>query len=245
MYLCGMKPMYAERSFTCIGCNKVITKRTSKSNTKYCTLQCYRTSKRPNLLNGKVIKCDNCGCDTYKSLSFLKKTTNHFCSVKCANEYQSRDKIKLNCYTCNKSFEVSKSKTVNGLNRKYCSIDCRNDDDEHMKNTSLKANMANLNKVGLNRLEKKGSDILNDLNIEHETQVPMFGKFIVDVLIKNKKIIVQWDGEYWHNKPKRKNLDISQDLYLNKCGYKVIRITDKQIKNNINEVYQTITDLIK
>ena len=240
-----METKYIERTFTCIGCNKLTTKRTSKSSTKYCTFECYRTSKRPNSLTGKIINCVNCGCESYKKLVFLKKSTNFFCSLTCANEYQKRNKVKINCHTCNKEFFVSKSKTVNGNNRKYCNISCRNNDEQHMMDTSLKGNLANLNKVGLNKLEKKGSEILNDLNIEHDTQVPMFGKFVVDVLVKDKKIIIQWDGEYWHNKPKRKNLDISQDSYLIKCGYKVIRITDKQIKNNIEEVYQIIIKSVK
>ena len=61
--------------------------------------------------------------------------------------------------------------------------------------------------------------------------------------LENKKII-QWDGVYWHNKPKRKNLDISQDAYLKKCGYNVLRITDKQIKNDIDEVKKIILHFI-
>ena len=64
-------------------------------------------------------------------------------------------------------------------------------------------------------------------------------------LSKNKKIIIQWDGEYWHKKPRRKQLDKSQDAYMKKCGYKVIRITDQQIKNNINKVYANIKRAIQ
>lgn len=55
----------------------------------------------------------------------------------------------------------------------------------------------------------------------------------------------EWDGEYWHTKPKRVLLDKSQDAYLKKCGYKVLRITDREIKNNIKEVYANITRTIQ
>ena len=119
-------------------------------------------------------------------------------------------------------------------------MDCRNKDKETLIKNSIKGNLSNLNKNGLNQLEKKGSDILNQLGIEHKTQVVLFEKFMVDVLIEEKKIIIQWDGEYWHTKHKRKMLDESQDAYFKKCGYKIIRITDKQIKNNISEVYEII-----
>ena len=87
--------------------------------------------------------------------------------------------------------------------------------------------------------------ILENIGVRFNEQVLMFGKFLVDVLLKDKKIIIQWDGEYWHNKPKRKKLDKSQDAYLSKCGYIVLRITDKQIKNNIKGIYANIKRAIQ
>jgi very-short-patch-repair endonuclease len=57
-------------------------------------------------------------------------------------------------------------------------------------------------------------------------------------------LVIQWDGIYWHTKPKRKRLDESQDAYLKKCGYRVLRITDLQIKEDINLVYDNIRKAI-
>jgi len=99
-------------------------------------------------------------------------------------------------------------------------------------------------KNGLNKLELAGRKILQDIGVGFNEQVIMFDKFLVDVLVKDKPIIIQWDGEYWHSKPKRKLLDKSQDAYMKKCGYKVIRITDVEIKNNIKKVYANITRAI-
>lgn len=105
-------------------------------------------------------------------------------------------------------------------------------------------NIIQQNKKGANKLELKGRTILEHLGLKLDIhfieQVLMYNKFLVDVLIENKKLIIQWDGEYWHNREKRRKLDISQDKYLNKCGYKVLRITDFQIKNNINKVYKLL-----
>ena len=100
-------------------------------------------------------------------------------------------------------------------------------------------------KRGLNKLELKGREILKELGIRFNEQVLMFDKFLVDVLVKGQKVVIQWDGEYWHTKPKRVLLDKSQDAYLEKCGYKVLRITDKEIKNNIKQVYANITRTIQ
>jgi len=67
----------------------------------------------------------------------------------------------------------------------------------------------------------------------------------VDIIISDKKIIIQWDGDYWHSKPKRKKLDESQDAYFKKCGYKVIRIKESEIKKNKEEVYDYLKRAIQ
>lgn len=117
---------------------------------------------------------------------------------------------------------------------------CRNKDKKKLLENSIKGNMVQFTRKGLNKLETQGSRILNELGISHEVQILMFEKFLVDVLIRDKKIVIQWDGEYWHTKEKRQKLDFSQDRYFAKCGYKVLRVTDIQIKNNINQVYDNI-----
>tara|TARA_R110000824_G_scaffold4193_1_gene19869 strand:+ start:542 stop:886 length:345 start_codon:yes stop_codon:yes gene_type:complete len=114
-----------------------------------------------------------------------------------------------------------------------------------MRNCGLQSTLVQQKKNGLNKLELAGREILRRVGVEFEEQVLMFDKFLVDVLIESKKIIIQWDGEYWHTKPKRKQLDKSQDAYMNKCGYSVLRITDKKIKNNSRDVYENIKRAIQ
>lgn len=235
-----MKNQYKIRTITCIGCNDTITKRMPQDR-EYCSLECYRKSKRPQRKTGILKNCGCCDKEIYVRLSELKE--NNFCSKKCADENQRQNKLKFECKICSKTFYWSKSR-IKTNNPKYCSMDCRNQDKETLIKNALKGNLTQLNKKGLNRLELKGNEILNNLDIKYDTQVPMFNKFVVDVLLKDKKIVIQWDGEYWHTKEKRKKLDISQDAYLRKCGYEIIRITDKQIKNNIEEVYEIIKKTI-
>jgi len=126
----------------------------------------------------------------------------------------------------------------------YCSWTCRLKDKEHIKKNAIKGNLVQQHKKGLNKLELAGRKILQELEIEFNEQVLMYDKFLVDVLLKNIPVIIQWDGIYWHSKPRRKALDKSQDKYLQKCGYKVIRITDMQIKNNKGYVYDYIRKTI-
>lgn len=234
---------YKLRKFKCIGCGKEVEARRPKNKTKYCSLSCYRNGNRNSRKTGKIIKCDFCDKEVYKPLSQLK-SKNHFCSKDCANKYQAKDKIKFICKICGEKFSLSKSK-VEQSNPTYCSWECRIKDKEHIFKNAIKGNVAQQNKKGLNKLELAGQKILKEIGVEFQEQVLMFNKFLVDVLIPSKNIIIQWDGEYWHTKPKRVLLDKSQDAYFKKCGYKVLRITDKEIKNNIKEVYANITRTIQ
>ena len=114
-----------------------------------------------------------------------------------------------------------------------------------MINCGINSAISQQKSKGLNKLELTGQRILTDIGIEFEEQVLMFNKFLVDVLIPTKNLIIQWDGVYWHSKPKRVILDKSQDAYLKKCGYTVLRITDTEIKNNKSLVYDNIKRAIQ
>ena len=229
---------YKLRKFKCLGCGKVVEKRRASNKTNYCSLGCYRKSKRPQRRTGKVFNCKWCNKEVYKAKSLQYK--NIFCSIGCANKWQGRNKLEFICKICGTKFKWSKSRATQSTPT-YCSINCRNKDKDFMINCGIQSTLVQQKKRGLNKLELKGRDILNDFGIKFNEQILMFEKFLVDVLVKDKKIIIQWDGEYWHNKSKRKQLDKSQDAYMKKCGYKVIRITDKQIKNNIKQVYENIS----
>jgi very-short-patch-repair endonuclease len=232
-----MNNQYKKREVICISCDKTIVKRMPKGR-KYCSLQCYRKN-RPTRKTGKIVNCDFCKKEVYKTQSSLKKAKNNFCSSICANKYQGKDKLDFICKTCGEKFKWSKSR-IQQANPTFCSMDCRNQDKNHMINCGIQSSLIQQKKRGLNKLEIRGREILQDIGLEFNEQVLMFDKFLVDVLLKDKKIIIQWDGEYWHNKPKRKKLDESQDAYFKKCEYKVLRITDNQIKNNIKGVYANI-----
>ena len=238
-----MKGEYKLRKFKCKGCGKNFELRRMKDKLSYCSLGCYRNSLRPERKTGKIIDCEYCGKETYKRKCFIEKSKNLFCSQSCANKFQGRNKLRYICKICGKEFKWSKSREVNN-NPTYCSMNCRNKDTERLLENSIKGNLVQQNKKGLNKLELKGRAILQDLGLkldkDFREQVLMFNKFLVDVLIISKKLIIQWDGEYWHNRKKRKSLDISQDSYFKKCGYKVLRVTDKQMREDLENVINNI-----
>jgi very-short-patch-repair endonuclease len=119
-------------------------------------------------------------------------------------------------------------------------MECRNQDKGRLLENSLKGNYAQAHKNGLNKLELAGKTILDDLKIDYQEQAPMFKKFLVDVLVEKAKLVIQWDGNYWHCHPdyapfsdrqlRRNKLDLSQDAYMRKAGYKVLRFWESDVK---------------
>lgn len=227
----------------CKVCAKEYNVKWQKNNkiTKKYTYSRLKINPDKKSLTGSWCVCGQCNKTTYHSPVRMKKT--NFCSNECWNDYQKAFKQSSICKICKQSFLHSKIVTSN---RKYiyCSNNCLKNDKEFLHKRSVAARISQLNKKGLNKLETRGSEILNELGIKHLIQQSLFNKFIVDVFIPENNLVIQWDGEYWHSLPKRKKLDISQDKYLKKCGYRILRITDKQIKFNVEEVKNKILSFI-
>ena len=66
-------------------------------------------------------------------------------------------------------------------------------------------------------------------------QVPI-GKYIVDFLCKDKRLIIELDGS-GHLEEKQKIHDKIRDEYLKSLGYKILRIYNNEL-NNIDNVLE-------
>jgi very-short-patch-repair endonuclease len=120
-------------------------------------------------------------------------------------------------------------------------MDCRDSDPDFL------ARLAKINQEqqrrgnGLNKLELAGRAILKRMGLEFEEQALLFGKFTVDVYLRDHGLIVQWDGDYWHGNPRMfmvlnaiqsKNMGVDKrcDAYLRKCGLRVLRFWESDVK---------------
>lgn len=81
-----------------------------------------------------------------------------------------------------------------------------------------------------NKLEKLVYNTLDKFGISYKKQVPLFNKFVVDVLFPKNNLVLEIFGRYWHEMPVNKKKDFSKKKYLLKCGYKVEEIWDYEIK---------------
>lgn len=112
-----------------------------------------------------------------------------------------------------------------------------------------------IQKVEFNKREIYKTDIeqimfnaLTKENIDFVFQYPIRGKYgyVADFFIESRKLIIECDGEHWH-KPKNDH-DRKRNAVLLKQGYKILRFTGKQIKEDlqscINKIMEEINNAI-
>lgn len=80
-------------------------------------------------------------------------------------------------------------------------------------------------------LEQSMWEVLEKLGIVFEKQKHI-GPFFVDIFVPMENLIIECDGEYWHNLPGRPEKDRKRDDYLKEKGFGVIHILEKDIRNN-------------
>lgn len=84
------------------------------------------------------------------------------------------------------------------------------------------------------------SELLNR-KIPFRKQVSLFDLTIVDFLIP-RNVVVYCDGEFWHNFPRRRKLDIKQTEFLKSKGYSVYRFTGTEIMTSVSECVDSILE---
>lgn len=92
-------------------------------------------------------------------------------------------------------------------------------------------------------IEKKFAQELENHNIDYIQQVSILNKFRVDFLI-NDDIIVECDGDYWHNLSNIKEKDKIRDEILIKNGFKVFRFWEHEINENVSKCVDSLNHII-
>lgn len=113
------------------------------------------------------------------------------------------------------------------------------------KNPSLHPNAAlKRNKGNLSYPERLAYTFFENNKIKFESQfyVVQYG-YWCDFLI-NDTLIIEVDGEYFHNLPKRIEYDAKRESEITSLGYKVIRLPAKNILNNLHSIFAN-TDISK
>ncbi len=101
----------------------------------------------------------------------------------------------------------------------------------------LRKNMTAAEKMLWDRFYK------NQLGVRIRRQHPI-GKYIVDFYCHEAKLIKEIDGDI-HLIKENKEHDIGREVCLNEFGIEIIRFTNDEVMNNVEEVIQKIKSKIE
>lgn len=238
---------YKVRTISCVACGEVVTGH-MPAGQRYCSLSCYRNSPRPVRKTGRTVNCSSCGMPVYVPRCRADLDQPVLCDRACFARWHARHKTTHVCTICRKTFRWSPSRQKT-YNIRYCSLACRNADP---------ARREQLIRMNLKQQQGKrtipeviGYALLDELGIPYLPQHLIASKFCVDAFSPSLRLVIQFDGDCWHGHParfpkpdkrqqRRMKLDRSQDAYMKKCGYHVIRLWETDLKKDPESVKERL-----
>jgi len=90
-------------------------------------------------------------------------------------------------------------------------------------------------------IELKLQELLASMNIEFITQKPLLGVTIADIFVE-PNVAIFADGEYWHRGAMKEYKDAEKTRKLEKSGYVVLRLAEREINKDIELVRKKVTE---
>jgi G:T-mismatch repair DNA endonuclease (very short patch repair protein) len=150
--------------------------------------------------------------------------------------YDIRSKLEPTKYTRDKISNTLKRKGIQPKQRYSGEVWNKGLDinDERVKNNIrglLKARKYQVIPFKDSSIEVKIQDFLKELNISFLTHQYMEIEhgYQCDILIPSMNLIIECDGNYWHNYPYGKEIDKIRTKELKENGYKIIRLWETEI----------------
>lgn len=81
-------------------------------------------------------------------------------------------------------------------------------------------------------------------NVPFARQQVVDGRYLVDALITGARIVIECDGDYWHSRPGRPQLDAKRQKYLQSRGYIVLRFSEAVLKADIEACGQKVVEAL-
>lgn len=216
---------------------------------RWCSRDCASRARR----NGETRQCALCGKAFYVPKVRVDAGEGAFCSSACHNLHQGRNKTEHICKICGAAFRWSPSRSAAGTYRiTYCSWACR--DADPLRRQMLVSLQAIQQLGRMTKTEALGYALLEALNVGYERQVPFGMKFTPDAVIPSARLVIQFDGDYWHDRRgtsteprimQRVALDRSQDRYIRACGWDVVRLWDSELKNDLEACRQRVVTALQ
>lgn len=150
-----------------------------------------------------------------------------------SEEYRKEiaDKIRQNWRDKSEEEKQAFSEMMSKKQKKYLSTLTRQQIRERNKN-ALAAMHASMGTDKPTSIEIAVQQALDNLGIEYDVH-KVIDNLTVDLYIPRSNLVVECDGDYWHNLPGQKHADMRRDYWLRSQGFKVVRIREKAIKENV------------
>jgi len=103
------------------------------------------------------------------------------------------------------------------------------------------AALANIH--GPTSIEISAAEILRARGIEFEQQ-KVIGPFICDIFVASLNLDIECDGDYWHSLPNMKKRDRMRDSWFWRNGYRVLRLTEREIRADVGQAIAAGLDRI-
>lgn len=233
-------PKFVRRTKSiCQYCKKEFEHRITESK-KFCSKKCSnRYNGQLRILPLVTIKCSWCNKEykvrRYYAKDKEKNNNNTYCSRGCLHKYLATliakqrynfkgHKRKMFCVICGtpKDVRFSMQKRF-----KTCSLKC----------SSI---LSNINNSRTSKIEDYLYNELIKVGLEPIRQYP-FENYVIDFAFPDIKLAIECDGTYWHNLENVKQRDDKKDIVIKNNHWEIIRIPEKDIKEDIKKVI----DLIK
>lgn len=203
----------------------------------FCSGDCTYAYRRIHGHNAKVkveCKCETCG--NIRFLSPKKAATNRFCSQECMIVWRSTLRLKYDenahtdvvCKFCGESFSTHKCR-IDGVRGKFCSRSCSAS--FHIRHSAR----------SISKAEIRFGNEMSEAGLIFEAQAKI-GKMIVDYAFHEHRLVVEYDGEYWHSLPKSIERDIKKNARLRDLGYDVLRIPERTHIINKSDALRLVVD---
>jgi very-short-patch-repair endonuclease len=96
----------------------------------------------------------------------------------------------------------------------------------------------------VSRVEKKLGEAMHNAGL-HPIAQCIIGPFIADFAFIEQRLVIECDGDYWHNLPNIQKKDKRKNYYLWSNGWDVLHIWEHEINESLTDCIRRIQDKLQ
>ena len=224
-----------KRRLCCAYCQRVTWIDGGLRTRKYCDAACRIASMRGKVPHNKQslrrLCCFWCHEEFFVRPSYVK--TYKYCSPACRHKgrtarrgrqhplFKPESHVTQKCMACGVLFMTIRARVRNGEGR-FCSRSCHG----HYR-TSMQAGR-------VSSLEIRIAQILQQRGEPYFAQMPL-GPWTADFYLPRYHVVLECDGDYWHALPDVQKRDRRKNGWLQRHGYRVVRLRERDIRTNAEQ----------